>query len=166
MVDAKQPRKASGNFSFRAVCEFVQSARRNHAALLQDFKKRVPGDFPQRQDGFWFQDFQFTLEVAAAIRDLLGQRLVVRRSAPARRADIRIERPPASSTIIPSGARSHGFEVQSSAASIAPSATSMCCQNPPKEWLLRAVSTSARIFAWSCAFLLGPVPVVNTITAQ
>src|SRR5882762_7484226 len=76
MVDAKQPRKASGNFSFRAVCEFVQSARRNHAALLQDFKKRVPGDFPQRQDGFWFQDFQFTLEVAAAIRDLLGQRLV------------------------------------------------------------------------------------------
>src|SRR6266404_5829036 len=74
-----------------------------------------------------------------------------------------VERPPASSTMIPSGARSHGFEVQSSAASIAPSATSMCCQNPPKERLLRAASTRARIFAWSCAFLLGPVPVVNTM---
>src|SRR5258708_28402368 len=65
--------------------------------------------------------------------------------------------------MIPSGARSHGLEVQSSAASIAPSATSMCCQNPPKERLLRAASSRARIFAWSCAFLLGPVPVLNTI---
>src|SRR6267142_2081518 len=74
-----------------------------------------------------------------------------------------VERPPASSTMIPRGARSQGFEVQSSAASIAPSATSMCCQNPPNERLLRAASRRARIFAWSCAFLLGPVPVVNTI---
>src|SRR2546430_4960322 len=74
-----------------------------------------------------------------------------------------VERPPASSTMIPSGARSHGLEVQSSATSIAPSATSMCCQNPPNERLLRAASSRARIFAWSCAFLLGPVPVVKTM---
>src|SRR5258708_6454642 len=74
-----------------------------------------------------------------------------------------VERPPASSTKIPSGARSHGFEVQSSATSIAPSATSMCCQKPPNERLLRAASSKARIFAWSCAFLLGPVPVVKTM---
>src|SRR5207249_2021876 len=65
--------------------------------------------------------------------------------------------------MIPSGARSHGLEVQSRATSTAPSATSMCCQNPPNERLLRAASSRARIFAWSCAFLLGPVPVVKTI---
>src|SRR5713226_9678734 len=65
--------------------------------------------------------------------------------------------------MIPSGARSHGLEVQSSAASIAPSATSMCCQNPPNERLLRAASSNARILAWSLASLLGPVPVVNTM---
>src|SRR6266849_4059348 len=65
--------------------------------------------------------------------------------------------------MIPSGARSHGFDVQSSATSIAPSATNMCCQNPPNDRLLRAASSRARILAWSCAFLLGPVPVVKTI---
>src|SRR5882724_11060029 len=74
-----------------------------------------------------------------------------------------VERPPASSTIIPSGARSHGFDVQSSAASIAPSATSMCCQKPPNDRVFRAASSSRRILVWSSAFLLGPVPVVNTM---
>src|SRR6266436_2102002 len=74
-----------------------------------------------------------------------------------------VERPPASSTIIPSGARSHGFDVQSSAASIAPSATSMCCQKPPNDRVFREASSSRRILVWSSAFLLGPVPVVNTM---
>src|SRR5882762_10250481 len=76
-----------------------------------------------------------------------------------------VERPPASSTMIPSGARSHGFDVQSSAASIAPSATSMCCQNPPKARLLRDASARRRIFSWVSRFLLGPVPVVKTIAS-
>src|SRR5215467_10403037 len=49
------------------------------------------------------------------------------------------------------------------AASMAPSATSICCQNPPNERLLRDASSSLRIFAWSAAFLLGPVPVVKTM---
>src|SRR6266478_4637784 len=65
--------------------------------------------------------------------------------------------------MIPSGARSHGFEVQSSAASIAPSATSMCCQKPPNDRVFREASSSRRILVWSSAFLLGPVPVVNTM---
>src|SRR5712692_4131190 len=74
-----------------------------------------------------------------------------------------VDRPPASSTIIPSGARSQGFEVQSSAASIAPSATSMCCQNPPNDRLFRAPSRYLRMRVWSEESLLGPVPVENTI---
>src|SRR6267378_2179241 len=65
----------------------------------------------------------------------------------------------------PSGARSHGFDVQSSAASIAPSATSMCCQNPPKARLLRDASDRRRIFSITSGFLLGPVPVVKTIAS-
>src|SRR6266403_91721 len=65
--------------------------------------------------------------------------------------------------MIPSGARSQGFDVQSSAASIAPSATSMCCQKPPNDRVFREASSSRRILVWSSAFLLGPVPVVNTM---
>src|SRR5882762_5306553 len=74
-----------------------------------------------------------------------------------------VDFPPASCTINIKGARSHGFEVQSSAASIAPSATSMCCQKPPSDLLLRAASRYFRMRVCSEESLLGPVPVENTI---
>src|SRR5437660_8202514 len=74
-----------------------------------------------------------------------------------------VDFPPASSTIKISGDKSHGFEVQSSAASIAPSATSMCCQNPPNDLLFRDASRYFRILVWSDESLLGPVPVLNTM---
>src|SRR5262245_30131778 len=74
-----------------------------------------------------------------------------------------VERPPASCTIKINGARSHGFEVQSSAASTAPSATSICCQKPPKERPFRAASRYFRIRTWSLESLLGPTPVLNTM---
>src|SRR5712664_3482826 len=39
----------------------------------------------------------------------------------------------------------------------------MCCQKPPNDRVFREASSSRRILVWSSAFLLGPVPVVNTM---
>src|SRR5262249_43935008 len=74
--------------------------------------------------------------------------------------------PPASSTIIPSGDKSHGFDTQSTAHSTAPSATSMCCQKPPIDRLFFAASANLRIRSRASRFLLGPVPVVKTIASK
>src|SRR2546423_6543354 len=48
----------------------------------------VPGDLPQRQHRSRLQNLHLAFEVASAIRNLLRQRLIVRRRAPARRADV------------------------------------------------------------------------------
>ncbi len=45
----------------------------------------------------------------------------------------------------------------------APSATSICCQKPPKARPLLAASASRRNFSLATPSLLGPVPVVKTI---
>lgn len=90
MIDAEQSRKSRGNFGFCAMRKPVQHARCNHAASFQDFEVDIPGDFSQRQDDFRFQDFEFTLEVAAAIQYLFGEWFVVGRRAAAGRADVHI----------------------------------------------------------------------------
>src|SRR2546425_7347507 len=70
--------------------ELVKRARRNQAALLQDFQVPVPRNFSQRQHRLGLQNLQFALKIPAAIRDLLRQGLVLWWGAPASRADIRV----------------------------------------------------------------------------
>ena len=90
VVGAEQARRVPGHFGFRAMREFVQRARRNRAALFQNFEICIPGDFSQRQDDFRFQNFQFTLEVASTIQDFFGEWFVVGRRAAAGCADVSI----------------------------------------------------------------------------
>src|SRR5437899_5305191 len=70
--------------------ELVKRARRNQAAMLQDFQVPIPRNFSQRQHRLGLQNLQFALKIPAAIRDLLRQGLVLWWGAPASRADIRV----------------------------------------------------------------------------
>src|SRR6266849_1072337 len=73
--------------------EFEECSRCDHAAPLQDFEEHIPGNLPERQDRFRSQDFDLALQVAAAVRNFFGERLIVGRGASACRADIRVFQP-------------------------------------------------------------------------
>src|SRR5216683_1509356 len=90
---AKQSWRAGRHFSLSAVRKFVECARGNRPVHLQNLEVSVPGNLPQRQDRFGFQNFQLALEVTTAIQDLFGERFILRRRAPAGRRDVCILQP-------------------------------------------------------------------------
>src|SRR6266478_47445 len=61
--------------------ETESRARCDQAALFQNFEVRIPGDFSQREHSFGMQNLQLPFEITATIRNLLGERFVVRRRA-------------------------------------------------------------------------------------
>lgn len=93
VIDTEQSLQAWNNLSFRAMCELEERARCDYATPFQNFEVPIPGDLPERQDRFWFQDFNLALEVTAAVRDFFWERLIVRRCAPARRANVYVLQP-------------------------------------------------------------------------
>src|SRR6516162_1011810 len=88
VIDGEQARRSGGKVRFRPVSELVRRSRNDDAALLEDFEIGVPSDFAKRKNRLGFQDFEFALEISAAIRDFSRERLVARRSAAAGGGDV------------------------------------------------------------------------------
>ena len=88
MIDAEEASGRGGELGFGAVGERESGARGDLAALLQDFKVGVPGDFSEGQDGARLEDFQFAQEIAAAIREFGRKRFVGGRSTADRGGDV------------------------------------------------------------------------------
>ena len=90
MVGAHENRR-SGNLILYVVAERVRRAAANDAAVAQDAKIRVERQFAQRHHAFQIlQQRQLALQILPASAELLGCRLIIRRSAAHRRGDIRI----------------------------------------------------------------------------
>src|SRR6267143_1501377 len=88
VVGAEQAQRALCHFGFCTVREFVECARGDHTTLFQNFEVPVPSNLAQRKDRLRLQDLHFASKVAAAVRNFLGKRLVVGRSATAGRRDV------------------------------------------------------------------------------
>src|SRR5262245_33906647 len=68
--------------------EGILCTRSDRAFALQNSQVRIPGDSSKGQDYFRPHDFQFALEVSAAVLQFVRCRLVVWRSAPSCRSDV------------------------------------------------------------------------------
>src|ERR1017187_5337096 len=78
----------------RVVCEPWQWLRQCHAQSPQSLQVIVECDLPQHDyDARILETLQLLIEVNAAIRNLLGQRFVVRRRAVADRRDVGADQP-------------------------------------------------------------------------
>src|SRR6267378_1277938 len=69
MINAKEPRQIVGENAFGSVGKTVGGARCDLPTLFKKFQVSIPSNFPERQHGTGTQNFQFTLEIPAAMKN-------------------------------------------------------------------------------------------------
>jgi hypothetical protein len=90
VVGSKETRKISGKRKSGAVRKRISGMTGDAFLLFEDLKVCSQSNSAQYQNGFWLQNVQLGLKIRAAVREFGGKRLVCRRSAANRGANIGI----------------------------------------------------------------------------